>query len=303
MQHLLKNQISSVQTTPRVRISSEFARLSPPVIIIGMHRSGTSMVAGMLHTMGVFVDPMLDSEVPSASLPSDTARTAGYGESVAFRLVNEALLGRAGANWCSIEPFMARRDHPRFSQLCVGQLAAETHGSLLTGYLTKNSSGSPEMWGWKDPRNSLTLPYWLQLFPGAKLLHVRRNSDDIIRSLQRREAANAAAARNSSVTRSRIVTAAANPGVTIRSIGRRLGLAAPAPKTPQTHEQWLELANAYTQACACYSRHTGGYLEVSYEDIVRDPINNAGRIADFISPDISLNHVLKAASFVSVSRS
>src|SRR4051794_13631081 len=37
-----------------------FRRLSPPVIVIGMHRSGTSLVAGMLSVLGVFIGPRLE---------------------------------------------------------------------------------------------------------------------------------------------------------------------------------------------------------------------------------------------------
>jgi hypothetical protein len=36
----------------------------------------------------------------------------------------------------------------------------------------KGCSSGP--WGWKDPRNSLTLPFWLQVFPGARVLIVHR---------------------------------------------------------------------------------------------------------------------------------
>ena len=28
----------------------------------------------------------------------------------------------------------------------------------------------PFPWGWKDPRNSITLPLWLRLYPEAKII-------------------------------------------------------------------------------------------------------------------------------------
>ncbi len=304
MQHLLDKPLVDRAEQGKVKLSQAFQKLAPPVIIIGMHRSGTSMVAGMLHAMGAFVDPMLESVVPGEALPSDTARTAGYGEAVAFRLVNEAIMGRTGANWCQVEPFLARRDHPRFAGVCVRQLGQATHEILLREYLQKSRDSRPAIWGWKDPRNSLTLPYWLQLFPNARLLHVRRNPEDIIRSLVRREAANRSKAAVSPppTARDRIVRVAGNPGAVVRSIGRRLGISPSASTVPETQDQWMNLVNTYTGECESWVHHPGGYLEVSYEEIVRDPINNAGRIADFIAPNIALNAVLKAASFVSVSR-
>ncbi len=34
---------------------------------------------------------------------------------------------------------------------------------------------SAQIWGWKDPRNSLTLPFWEDLLPGLKTLIIVRN--------------------------------------------------------------------------------------------------------------------------------
>jgi hypothetical protein len=41
-------------------------------------------------------------------------------------------------------------------------------------------------WGWKDPRNTLTLPLWLKLFPNARVVHVIRNGINAALSLWRR---------------------------------------------------------------------------------------------------------------------
>ncbi len=45
---------------------------------------------------------------------------------------------------------------------------------------------SQPSWGWKDPRNTFTLPMWLDLFPKARVLHVYRDRAAIARSLQKR---------------------------------------------------------------------------------------------------------------------
>jgi hypothetical protein len=42
-------------------------------------------------------------------------------------------------------------------------------------------------WGWKDPRNSITLPVWLKLFPDARVIHIVRNGVDVAESLYRRQ--------------------------------------------------------------------------------------------------------------------
>ena len=40
-------------------------------------------------------------------------------------------------------------------------------------------------WGWKDPRNSLTLPFWKELLPNLKVVVCVRNPIEVIASLRR----------------------------------------------------------------------------------------------------------------------
>ena len=46
-----------------------------------------------------------------------------------------------------------------------------------------NSAG---LWGWKDPRNSLTLPFWQNLLPGMKTLIMVRNPLEVAYSMKER---------------------------------------------------------------------------------------------------------------------
>ena len=45
---------------------------------------------------------------------------------------------------------------------------------------------SAQMWGWKDPRNSLTLPFWEDLLPGLKTLIIVRNPLEVAYSMRKR---------------------------------------------------------------------------------------------------------------------
>jgi len=45
---------------------------------------------------------------------------------------------------------------------------------------------SASVWGWKDPRNSLTLPFWQQLFPKLKTLIMVRNPLEVAHSMRKR---------------------------------------------------------------------------------------------------------------------
>ena len=38
-------------------------------------------------------------------------------------------------------------------------------------------------WGWKDPRNIFTLPFWITLFPLSKIIIVKRHPYDVCMSL------------------------------------------------------------------------------------------------------------------------
>ena len=45
---------------------------------------------------------------------------------------------------------------------------------------------SAGLWGWKDPRNSLTLPFWQDLLPGMKTLIMVRNPLEVAHSMKER---------------------------------------------------------------------------------------------------------------------
>src|SRR6185312_10633330 len=88
----------------------------PPLVVIGMHRSGTSLAAAMLSDMGVYMGPA--SGEPDG-IPGEQFLRDGYAEAVAFRDLNEQLLAAAGASWSCPEPFLLRRDEPEFARACL----------------------------------------------------------------------------------------------------------------------------------------------------------------------------------------
>src|SRR6187200_1282378 len=45
---------------------------------------------------------------------------------------------------------------------------------------------SAQIWGWKDPRNSLTLPFWEDLLPDLKTLVIVRNPLEVAYSMRKR---------------------------------------------------------------------------------------------------------------------
>jgi hypothetical protein len=53
--------------------------------------------------------------------------------------------------------------------------------------LLEEDFGSAALWGWKDPRTCLTLPFWAPLLPETRCVICLRNPLDVARSLEKRD--------------------------------------------------------------------------------------------------------------------
>lgn len=150
----------------------------PPVIVIGMHRSGTSMVTRMLRRLGLFLGKQRDS----------------HDESEFFMGLNQWLLQQCGGAWDHPKPIDDLIIHPTVRALYTDylQYMLWTRGRIqFLGWKEvlqgRNLFDMQKPWGWKDPRNTFTLPLWLDIFPHAKIIHIYRHGLDVARSLQKRE--------------------------------------------------------------------------------------------------------------------
>jgi len=140
---------------------------TPRVIVIGMGRSGTSLTAKILASLGVHIGDVLDV----------------HNEAVSFKETNKALLRSEGSNSTRPRPFVDKLGSEAFVAQKANQ-AVQLLGEWSADYGTVKDH---QLWGWKDPRNSLTLPVWLELFPQAKVIHMIRNGIDVALSLYRRQ--------------------------------------------------------------------------------------------------------------------
>lgn len=146
-----------------------------PVLVLGMHRSGTSLIARALTRLGVFMGGHLD--------PNH--------EAYAFQELNRFVLREAGARWDEPEPLMDMLQDPEVRGLVRAHLERMVHSPYMRIFIgTRLRRRSPlerlGLWGWKDPRTVLLLPVWLEVFPGARLVHVRRHGVDVAASLRAR---------------------------------------------------------------------------------------------------------------------
>ena len=146
-----------------------------PVIIIGMHRSGTTMITKHLQSLGLFVGKKKDEN----------------NESLYFRKLNDWMLNRLYSRWDTppLSDLLSRlpdykEEFIRVLQLHQSSLKANEYLGMLR-YLKYRSIANIDFpWGWKDPRNTLTLDIWKELYPNSKIVHVYRNPIDIAQSLR-----------------------------------------------------------------------------------------------------------------------
>ena len=107
-----------------------------PVIILGMHRSGTSLVCELLESLGLFVGCDLEDNH----------------ESKFFIDLSNQLLTRIGAAWDHPNPFrdfLACPEAVRMSTMAMGAELASKRFKKFSG--RESLLQLERSWGWKDP--------------------------------------------------------------------------------------------------------------------------------------------------------
>lgn len=134
----------------------------PLIFVVGMHRSGTSAIAGALASL-------TDSPVPRLAVPSNPD---GQWERPELRPALELLLAVNGATWAH---------PPRAEQ----PLSAGPMARWIDGAASRHAT-APGLW--KDPRLCLTVDYWLERFTSLdhRIVFVHRDPGAVAASLQKR---------------------------------------------------------------------------------------------------------------------
>lgn len=134
----------------------------PCVIVLGMHRSGTSLLAGSLEAAGLYL-----GDVNHAA----PFNRKGNKENEPIRGFHNELLAKNGASW----------DRPPRRQIQWKQPDEERARSLVEPYFR---AALP--WGFKDPRTIWLVEGWLRLLPAARIVGVFRHPSLVVRSLAAR---------------------------------------------------------------------------------------------------------------------
>jgi hypothetical protein len=136
-----------------------------------MHRSGTSVTSRLLNLLGVYLGPpphLMEAH------PDDNPK--GYWEHQPLTDLNDALLARLGGTW---------QDPPRFPEGWESGPALADLRERARALVEQDFSAHP-LWGWKDPRTCLTVPFWRHVLGPMRYVLCFRNPLDVTRSLARR---------------------------------------------------------------------------------------------------------------------
>ncbi len=242
-------------------------RQASPLVVIGMHRSGTRVLVEILDKLGVFMgaDRQADSE------------------SVAFMSINEGILHQCGAFWS--EPMSAHfvlAQPETVEQLAVSaREALEAQLHEYAGPSGWHLHASPKAWppfGWKDPRNTFTLPVWKRVFPHLKAIHIVRHGVDVAASLARRHAAALRAATGEAVPPA--LTVIRDHALGILSSRRGWTLA-------EALTMWEQYVEKGRQESAALGERA---LEVRYEELLTQPEQLIPLIAQFCGVPAPARH-------------
>ena len=159
-------------------LSDQVAKPQPPgkaivpILVLGMHRSGTSALARTLNLMGVNVGNEADL------LPAHpTDNPTGYWERADIVALNDGFLKSAGYAWNDIGGFRASE--------CDASSRAALRVSL--GKVIGELERSAKSWLVKDPRLCLLLSQWLPLLDRCACVVVVRDPREIAASILREE--------------------------------------------------------------------------------------------------------------------
>lgn len=143
---------------------------SKALVITGMHRSGTSLIASAAAMLGV--------DIGNDLVPADRRNPKGYFEDSEFLALQRTMLARASSGdgghadwgWTPAE------------QLDRAQFAGFREPARR---LAASRARHLRWWGWKDPRTTLLLEFWDEILDDARYLLVYRYPWEVADSMQR----------------------------------------------------------------------------------------------------------------------
>lgn len=130
------------------------------IVILGMHRSGTSCLAGSLQQAGLYLGDVVTTAPHNLK---------GNRENRRIMDLHDRILGDSGGAWDDPPQTVAWNDAHRAAR-----------DAILDEYRGR------DLWGFKDPRTLLVLSGWLEVLPHVSHVATFRHPSAVAASLTRR---------------------------------------------------------------------------------------------------------------------
>lgn len=139
------------------------------LIVLGMHRSGTSVLARLLNLMGAYFGP------EGISTGANDENPKGFWERRDVRMLNDSVLHAMGCDWNRVRDFNA----------------ADLPEPVIADFFKSASKLVLEMdahrpWLLKEPRLCLLLPLWRKVLEVPICVQILRNPVEVAASLRKR---------------------------------------------------------------------------------------------------------------------
>lgn len=138
---------------------------SKTLIVVGMHRSGTSLITNWLHRCGL--------QVGESLVEPNQGNLEGHFEDVEFLKIHQEIL--------------ASNHLPLGGLICNKELNVSVYELEKIKGVIKVKDQRYKQWGWKEPRTCLFLDVYQQLLPQSKYLVIIRDYTAVINSLLKRD--------------------------------------------------------------------------------------------------------------------
>jgi hypothetical protein len=145
------------------------------ICVAGMHRCGTSFMAGALQCLGISLGD------PDRLMPPGPDNPVGYFEIESVMEFDETLLGHLGGAWDQppvLEPGWAQQPGLEPFRARASEIINEVFGA---------PASRRSLIAFKDPRISLLLPFWRTVIPIATTIVLVRDPREVAASLAARK--------------------------------------------------------------------------------------------------------------------
>ena len=132
------------------------------VIVLGMHRSGTSCLTGCLQQLGLFLGDVFEW---------NRGNQKGNRENKNIMRLNNSILEYSGGSWDNIpERISWNYQHLAYRERIISSFQSTNH----------------RLWGFKDPRMLLTYPFWTEALQRYSFVGTFRHPQAVADSLHHR---------------------------------------------------------------------------------------------------------------------